>query len=180
MREQIRLPVADSYNNLGAIAATNNDYASAVKFFERAAEWNPTLDGLDYNWGRAAFAGSQFAEAIPPLSRYVSSHPEDLGGRAVLGISEFMAGNYRGCIEALQPAIGKPGVAPQAEYVYAESLVRTDQVASGIERLRAIEKSHPEILDVHQALADAYTAASRPDDAQKEIEICNQLKARTE
>ena len=30
MREQIKLPVADSYNNLGAIAATNNDYSDAV------------------------------------------------------------------------------------------------------------------------------------------------------
>ena len=70
MREQIRLPVADSYNNLGAIAATNNDYSDAVTYFERAAVWNPSLEGLDYNWGRAAFAGSQFADAIMPLSRY--------------------------------------------------------------------------------------------------------------
>ena len=248
MREHIRLPVADSYNNLGAIAATNNDYSSAIKFFERAAEWNPTLEGLDYNWGRAAFAGSQFAEAIMPLSRYVGAHPDDLGGRAVLGISQFMAGNYRGCIETLGTAIGKSGIAPQAEYVYAESLVRTDQVASGIERLRVIEKAHPEIPDVHralgealelrgereaslielrtaiglspsdadshydlgemeledgdkvaaiseletasrllpdsvkfhQALADAYTAALRPAEAQKEIEICNLLRARAQ
>ena len=57
MREQVRLPVADSYNNLGAIAATNNDYSRAVTYFERAAVWNPSLEGLDYNWGRAAFAG---------------------------------------------------------------------------------------------------------------------------
>ena len=71
MREQVRLPVADSYNNLGAIAATNNDYSSAVTYFERAAVWNPSLEGLDYNWGRAAFAGSQFADAIMPLSRYL-------------------------------------------------------------------------------------------------------------
>ncbi len=30
LKEQVRLPVADSYNNLGAIAATNSDYSSAV------------------------------------------------------------------------------------------------------------------------------------------------------
>ena len=58
IKEQVRLPVADSYNNLGAIAATNNDYSGAVTYFERAAVWNPLLEGLDYNWGRAAFAGS--------------------------------------------------------------------------------------------------------------------------
>ena len=155
LREQIRFPVADSYNNLGAIAATNNDYSDAVKYFERAAVWNPSLDGLDYNWGRAAFAGSQFAEAVLPLSRYLRSHPDDMGARSVLAISQFMTGNYRGCIEALEPAIGKSDLAPQAEYVYAESMIRTGRIVSGVERLVALEKSHPEIPDVHRALGEA-------------------------
>ncbi len=155
LREQIRFPVADSYNNLGAIAATNNDYSDAVKYFERAFVWNPSLDGLDYNWGRAAFAGSQFAEAVMPLSRYLKLHPDDTGARSVLAISQFMTGDYRGCIEALEPAIGKSDLAPQAEYVYAESMIRTGRIASGVERLIALEKSHPEIPDVHRALGEA-------------------------
>ena len=69
--------------------------------------WNPSLEGLDYNWGRAAFAGSQFADAIMPLSRYVKSHPDDVGARSVLAISQFMTGTIHGCIEALEPVIGK-------------------------------------------------------------------------
>jgi len=180
LKEQIKLPMADSYNNLGAIAATNSDYSGAVKYFERAAEWNPSLEGLDYNWGRAAFAGSQFADAVMPLSRYVKAHPNDAGGRSVLAISQFMVGNYRGCVDALEPAVGKTELAPQAEYVYADSLVRTGQVASGTERLAALEKAHPEIPDVHRALADAYTAALRPADAQKEMAAYNQLRARVQ
>jgi tetratricopeptide (TPR) repeat protein len=246
MKEQIRLPVADSYNNLGAIAATNNIYSDAVTYFKQAAVWNPSLDGLDFNWGRAAFAGSQFADAILPLSRYVKAHPEDTGARSVLAISQFMTGNYHASIEALEPAIGKTDLAPQAEYVYAESMIKTGRIAAGMERLRALEKSHSEIPDVHRALgealgqqgekqlaleelhiavhlspsdadshydlgkmdienadsaaaipeleaatrliptsekfhgelANAYMAAFRPIDAQKEIEICNQLRGR--
>jgi tetratricopeptide (TPR) repeat protein len=155
MREQIRLPVADSYNNLGAIAATNNNFSDAVTYFKHAAKWNPSLEGLDYNWGRAAFAGSQFADAIMPLSRYVKSHPDDSGARSVLAISQFMTGNYPGCIEALEPSIGKTYLAPQAEYVYAESMIRTGRIAPGAERLAALEKLHPEIPDVHRALGEA-------------------------
>jgi tetratricopeptide (TPR) repeat protein len=248
LKEQVRLPVADSYNNLGAIAATNNDYSDAVTYFERAAVWNPSLEGLDYNWGRAAFAGSQFANAIMPLSRYLTAHPDDIGARSVLAISQFMTGNYPGCVEVLQSAIGKVDLTPQAEYVYAESMIRTGRIASGAERLGALEKLHPEIPDVHRALgeafdqqgekqraveelrtaiqlsprdadshydlgkmdlesgdaaaaipelevaarllpdsekfhqklADAYTAAHRPADAQKEIEACNLLRARVQ
>jgi tetratricopeptide (TPR) repeat protein len=174
-REQIRLPVADSYNNLGAIAATNNDYLGAVRYFERAAGWNPSLEGLDYNWGRAAFAGSQFAGAIAPLSRYVKSHPDDVGGRSVLAMSQFMTGNYHGCIETLEPSIGRADLTPQAEYIYAESMVRTGQIASGTERLVALGKLHPEIPDVHRALGEALSQQGERQRALEEFRSAIQL-----
>jgi predicted Zn-dependent protease len=175
MRDQIRLPVADTYNNLGAIAATDNDYSHAVTYFKHAAMWNPSLEGLDYNWGRAAFAGSQFADAIPPLSRYVKSHPNDAGAQSVLAISQFMTGNYHGCIEALEPAIGKTDLAPQAEYVYAESMIRIGRIASGVERLEALEKVHPEIPDVHRALGEAWGQQGEKQRALEELRTAIQL-----
>jgi tetratricopeptide (TPR) repeat protein len=175
MKEQVSPAVADSYNNLGAIAATNANYSGAITYFQRAAVWNPSLEGLDYNWGRAAFAGSQFADAVMPLSRYLKTHPDDTGGRSVLAISQFMTGDYRGCIETLQSVIGKSDLVPQVEYVYAESMIKIGQIDPGTKRLEALEKLHPEIPDVHHALADAYTAALRPADAQKEMETYNTL-----
>jgi tetratricopeptide (TPR) repeat protein len=178
LREQIKFPVADSYNNLGAIAATDNDYSDAVKYFERAAVWNPSLEGLDYNWGRAAFAGSQFADAIMPLSRYVKSHPDDVGARSVLAISQFMTGNYPGCIKALEPMVGKTELAPQAEYVYAQSMIKTGRIADGAERLAALEKSHPEISDVHRALGEALVQQGQKQRALEEFRAATQLNPR--
>jgi tetratricopeptide (TPR) repeat protein len=175
MKDQIRLPVADSYNNLGAIAATNSDYSNAVKYFERSAVWSPSIEGLDYNWGRAAFAGSQFADAVMPLSRYVRSHPDDIGARSVLAISQFMTENYHGSIEALEPVIGKADLAPQAEYVYAESMVMTGRIASCIERLGALEKLHPEIPDVHRALGEALGQQGEKQRAIEELRTAIQL-----
>jgi tetratricopeptide (TPR) repeat protein len=174
-KEQLAPAMADSYNNLGAIAATNANYSSAVTYFERAAVWNPSLEGLDYNWGRAAFAGSQFADAVMPLSRYLKTHPDDTGGRSVLAISQFMTADFRGCIDTLQPVIGKSDLVPQVEYVYAASMIKTGQIDPGTKRLEALEKLHPDIPDVHRALADAYKAALRPADAQKEMETYNKL-----
>jgi tetratricopeptide (TPR) repeat protein len=178
LRDQIKLPAADSYNNLGAIAATNNDYSDAVMYFERAFVWNPLLEGLDYNWGRAAFAGSQFANAIMPLSRYLKAHPDDIGARSVLAISQFMTGNYPGCIDALEPAIGKADLAPQAEYVYAESMIKTGRTASGAERLGALEKAHPEISDVHRALGEVLAQQGNKQLAIEELRTSIQLSPR--
>jgi tetratricopeptide (TPR) repeat protein len=154
VRDKLKPAVADSYNNLGAIAATNSDYSSAVTYFERASEWNPSLEGLDYNWGRAAFAGSLYTDAILPLSRYVKSHPDDSGARSVLGLSQFLSGKYRDCVETLQP-LERTELAPQVEYAYASSLVESGQVRAGTERLLALERVHSEIPDVHRALAEA-------------------------
>lgn len=178
LKEQVRPAVADSYNNLGAIAATSSNYGTAITYFERAAEWNPSLEGLDYNWGRAAFAGSRFADAVAPLSRYLRSHPDDNGARSVLAISQFMTDNYKGCIATLQSARGKTDFVPQVEYVYAESLVMTGQTASGMERLEALEKSHPEIPDVHRALAEVLDHGGQRQKAMGELRTAIQLNAR--
>jgi tetratricopeptide (TPR) repeat protein len=177
-RERVKLAVADSYNNLGAIAATSADYSRAVTYFERAAAWNPSLEGLDYNWGRAAFAGSQFTDAIMPLSRYLKSHPDDIGARSVLAISHFMTGNYRGCIDVLEPAIGKVDLAPQTEYVYAESMIRTGHLAAGAERMEVLEKLHPEIPDVHRSLGEALGQQGEKHRALEEIRTAIRLSPR--
>jgi tetratricopeptide (TPR) repeat protein len=178
IREQLKLPIADSYNNLGAIAATNHDYPDAITYFEQASAWNPLLDGLDYNWGRAAFAGLRFGDAVPPLSRYVKAHPDDIGARSVLAISQFMTGNYHGCIEALQPYIGKLEIDPQVETVYAESMVRTGQITAGIALLDGIEKLHPEIPEVHRSLGEALGQSGDKQRAIAELSTAVQLNPR--
>ena len=91
---QVSPALADSYNNLGAIAAGSNEFATATGYFEKAAKWNPALEGLDYNWGRAAFSAEFYAQAVPPLSRYLAAHPQEQGARRVLGISYFMSKEY--------------------------------------------------------------------------------------
>jgi tetratricopeptide (TPR) repeat protein len=159
--------VADSYNNLGAIAASGKDYGEALTYFQHAEEWNPSLDGLDYNWGRAAFSASRFGDAIMPLSRHLRLHPEDSSVRVALGISQFMTRDYGGCLKTLQLAEKSSAAIPQVEYVYADSLVKTGQISSGMERLHSLEKLHPEIAEVHGALGDAL---ERQGERQKAIE----------
>jgi tetratricopeptide (TPR) repeat protein len=178
LREQLSPAVADSYNNLGAIAASNADYPTAVAFFERTAEWNPSLDGLDYNLGRAAFAGSLFADAIPPLTRYLRTQPADSGARSVLGISQFMVGKYQDCIETLRSVIDEGDLAPQVDYVYADSLVRTGQLNAGADRLAALAKAHPEIPEVHRALGEALERQGQIEPAREELETAVRLSPR--
>jgi Flp pilus assembly protein TadD len=87
IKVRIAPAIADSYNNLGVISASNKDYTQATIYFQDTAEWAPDLEGLDLNWGRAAFLGGQYEEAIPPLDRYLQSHPSDENARSMLTAS---------------------------------------------------------------------------------------------
>jgi tetratricopeptide (TPR) repeat protein len=148
--------IADSYNNLGAIAGGQENSRDALQDFERAAEWNSALPGLDYNWGRAAFAAGEYSQAIGPVSRYLKANPEDGGARAVLGLCLFFTRDYAGARLVLEPLDGKDGEAPQLQFAYAKSLIETGDVEGGVRRLAVLEKVNPDVSEVHRVLGEAY------------------------
>jgi tetratricopeptide (TPR) repeat protein len=160
--KQFTPAIADSYNNLGAIAGAENNYRLALQYFEQAGAWNPALPGLDYNWGRAAFAAGATSEAVAPLSRYVSAHPEDDGGRAVLGLSQFLSKDYTGARNTLAALADKAGQSAQVRFAFAESLVETNDLGAGTARLIALAKEYPDIADVHRSLGEVYALQNAP------------------
>jgi predicted Zn-dependent protease len=173
LENQLGPAIADSYNNLGAIASGDGKVGEGLEDFEKAAEWNPALPGLDYNLGRAAFAAGAYAESVGPLSRYVAAHPEEEGARAVLGLSEFIVKDYAGAAKTLQPMDGKTGEAPQLQYAYAASLVKTGDVRGGVARLLAIEKANPNAAEVHRVLGEAYGMTKAAD---AEVELAEAIR----
>jgi Flp pilus assembly protein TadD len=124
LEAKLSAPVADSYNNLGVIAARDNDYATAVDYFHHAAQWNPSLDGLDYNLGRAAYAAERFADAIAPLSRYLSSHPDNLETRSQLAVSLYKSQRYAAVLDTLAPILSTLRSDPKLADLYAQSQLR--------------------------------------------------------
>ena len=162
LEAQLAPAIADSYNNLGAIAASQNQFTAAVAAFGRAAEWNPRLPGLDYNWGRAAFAAGQSSEAIGPLQRYLGQHPEDDGARAVLGLCFYNQKRYKSTLDTLASLQNKTETAVQVRFVYADSLVQTGNISQGITQLEALAKQNPSVLDIHRALGNAYASTHQP------------------
>jgi tetratricopeptide (TPR) repeat protein len=169
--------IADSYDNLGTISAITQHYDEALSDFEQAAKWSPKLDGLDLNWGRAAFMASRFDEAVGPLGRYVAEHPGDTGVRVPLAISQFMTGDYAGCIATAKTITDNFDSIPQMAYVFAESLVQTGAVAEGERRLESLETAHPEIEDVHRSLGEVYESERDPLKAKRELRTAIVLNA---
>ena len=167
--EQVGPVIADSFNNLGAFSAQTQDYASASDYFKHASEWNPGMDGLDYNWGRAAFGARDYRQAAICLSRYMQAHPDDARPRVPLGMSQFMLSDYSSAINTLSPLGAQLDSVPLLAYAYAESLVKTGEADQGISRLESLEKAYPNLAMVPVALGDAFASQKQYQKAEVQL-----------
>jgi tetratricopeptide (TPR) repeat protein len=167
--QQVGAAVADSFNNLGAISAQNEDYVSASSYFKQAAEWNPAMDGLDYNWGRAAFGARDYPQAVICLSRYMQTHPDDARPRVPLGMSQFMQSDYSDAINTLSPLGAQLDTVPLLAYAYAESLVKTGDIDRGVYRLERLEEADPNLAVVPVALGEAFASQKQHQKAEAQF-----------
>jgi tetratricopeptide (TPR) repeat protein len=152
---QLGPAVADAYNNLGAIAAGNNDFASALGYFQKAFDWKPALDGLDFNWGKAAFLANQFDQAVGPLGRLLQAHPDNPWARTALGTSFFKLKRYGEALKTLQPMESKLDGDPQLGSIYAVCLVKTGEYDRGVAQLQTLAKKDPDAAATHEVLGEA-------------------------
>ena len=167
--KQLGPAIADGYNNLGVIAAINKDYSSAVEYFGQASTWNSRMDGLDINWGRAAFDAHQYVEAVGPLSRALQAHPDDTKLRTMLGISQYFVRDYGQVLSTLQPVETQVSDSPLLAYMYAESLMQTGNVKAGIDRLTALSQASPSNPLLHYSLGKAYASSGNNQKATEEF-----------
>jgi tetratricopeptide (TPR) repeat protein len=149
--------MAGSYSNLGLIAAVGKEYAEACAHFEQAAQWKPALEGLDTNWGKAAFAGRQYAQALPPLGRALRAHPEDVQVRSMLGVSQYRTHDSVNALQTFEPiqsqAENIPALASVLHGARGEKFASAGNHQQAVDELRAALKLNPADLEAKHALA---------------------------
>lgn len=152
----IKPAIADSYNNLGVIAAGRKNFPLALNYFHTAAEWQPSLETLDRNLGMAAFYANQFDQAVMPLQRHLRSHTTDTRARAALGLSLFALQRYADVRTTLRPIEAEVDADPGLKYAYAVSQLKSGDYNQGISRLRALESGDSDSADLHVLLGQAF------------------------
>jgi tetratricopeptide (TPR) repeat protein len=173
--KQIGPLMAGCYNNLGGIAAIDRDYARAADDFGRASYWNPSLKGVDGNWGRTAFAAQQYGQALGPLDRALQAHPEDVELRSMLGISEYETQSYAKAVKTLQPIEASLHTVPPRAFAYAQSMVKTGDFQNGLEWLRALVQTDPGNAIFHRALGEGYASSGNYPKGEEELRTATTL-----
>jgi tetratricopeptide (TPR) repeat protein len=157
--------LGNAYNNLGVIRAKHEQYVQASDYFRKAWRWTPDLEGLDRNWGLAAFRAQRFEEAAGPLARQLARQPSDSKARDALGVSYFMADQFGKTVETFQLELANLPDDPGVLYALGVSLVRTGDPANASRVFLDMLKKNPNVAEIHVLLGRAnadqnqYTAA---------------------
>ena len=148
--------VGEAYNTLGVAAAGQKDFAGAVAYFEKAAQWDPALDKVNRNLGMAAFYAAAFGKAIPALERELADNPGDLRIRAALALSYFSKENYPQTLRILAPIPAEVDSDPGLSAAYGVCLIKAGHYDEGTDRLKRLAAANPDSADVHAFLGSAY------------------------
>jgi tetratricopeptide (TPR) repeat protein len=169
IESQIGSMIASSYDNLGVHAAVGGEFATAAGYFRQAARWNSTVIGIDRKWGRAAFAAGDFSSAVAPLTRTLTSNPEDEMARSMLGLSLFNTHDYARAFKVLEPMEAKLEQNSPSQLAYLGSMAIAGDAAKGTAQLKTLEAAHPESPEIHRLLGEAYAARKQYPQAVKEF-----------
>jgi tetratricopeptide (TPR) repeat protein len=170
--------LASSYNDLGVMRAKDSKFAEASEFFKQAASWNPSLAGLDRNWGFASFKAEQYADAVPPLERHLAAHPDDAFVRQLLGLSYFIEEKYPKTVEVLRPFSKNPPDDPGLLFAWGTALVRTRQSEAAADIFRRLLVQNAKNASVHFLLGQAYAQQEDYPNAATEFKAALQLDPR--
>jgi tetratricopeptide (TPR) repeat protein len=167
--------LASSYNDLGVMRAKESKFAEASEFFKQGAAWNPSLPGLDRNWGFASFKAEQYSEAVPALERCLAAHPDDAFVRQLLGLSYFIEEKYSKTVEVLQPFSKSPPDDPGLLFAWGTALVRTRQSEAAADIFRRLLLQNANNASVHFLLGQAYAQQQDYANAGSELKSALQL-----
>lgn len=155
--------LAAAYVNLGAAYLQTAKYAEAAGALKRALELNRDLPGAEQMLGIALLSEGYAQEAIPHLER--------AGATNALGVAQLKAGKLPEALTNLQAALGKnPNDADLLYYLGQASGMLSKN------SFDALLAEFPNSPRAHQSMGDAYAAARRTGEAEREYREALRLR----
>ena len=170
--------LSSSYNDLGVMLAKSAKFTEAAEFFKQAAVWRPDLPGLDRNWGFACFRAELYSEAVPPLERQLTVHPDDSFIRQLLGLSYSVLENYAKVVDVLHPFLEHPPDDPGLLFAWGTALVRTRKSETAAIIFRRLVEQNANNASVHLLVGQAYAQQEDYARALAELKTALQLDPR--
>lgn len=152
----------------------SGDEKSAGNAFDDLFQRFPTAENAHYLYGYLMYSFDPDS-ALPQFRKELEIAPKNANAMIMLSWSLIMRNKPD---EALPYAKQAAAIEPQlaaAQLVFGRSLLDTGDLDAGIEHLEQGLKLEPANLEIHIALAKAYSKSGRNQDARRERTLCLEL-----
>jgi tetratricopeptide (TPR) repeat protein len=154
------------------------DYARAVESFRRALDRDPSLPKAHYYAGLAQLRWQHPNEASEEFVAALNLSPDDPDAKIGLGFVYLEQGKQTEATELFRSILASHPENGNANYQLGKLLLDAGSVKEAIAHLESAAHALPQSDYVHYQLQAAYRKDSRIEDADRELQLYKELKAR--
>jgi tetratricopeptide (TPR) repeat protein len=163
---------------VGQLWTDMGDYAHAVLSFHHALDREPALERAHYFAGLAQLRWEHENEAIEEFTAALNLNPDDADAKVGLGYIYMQQAKQSEAIELFRSVIATHPHNGNAQYQLGKLLLDSGKVQEAVMHLEAAARALPQTDYVHYQLQSAYRKESRSADADRELQIYRELKAK--
>jgi tetratricopeptide (TPR) repeat protein len=150
------------------------DEKAAKLEFYATFERFPAVANAHYLYGSLLFP-THPDHAIEEFKRELEISPSNAGAQMMVAWDSLMRRDFSTALTYAEKAESENPGSPATQLVLGRALVETGDLKNGTELLEKESKLEPDNLEIHFALAKAYSKSGRPDDARRERLLCLEL-----
>ena len=157
-----------------ALKFLGGDEQGAQAAFANLFERFPTTENAHYLYGYLLYTFDPDA-ALPEFRKELDVDPNNANALIMLSWALVMRSRPEDALPYAKNAAALEPQSAASQLVFGRSLLDTGDVAGGIEHLEQGLKLEPNNLEIHIALAKAYSKSGRDEEARRERALCLEL-----
>jgi tetratricopeptide (TPR) repeat protein len=163
---------------VGQLWADMTDYARAVETFHRALDRDPSSMKAHYYAGLALVRWEHSDEAAEEFKAALNLSPDDPDAKNGLAFVYLEHGKQAEATELFRSVVASHPENGNANYQLGKLLLEAGSVKEAVAHLEVAARALPQSDYVHYQLQAAYRKDSRIEDADRELQLYKELKAR--
>jgi tetratricopeptide (TPR) repeat protein len=164
---------------VGQLWTEIGDYARAIAVLNRALQSDPLLPKAHFYAGLADIRWEHWSDARSELQAELASHPGDPDAMYHLGFVDLQESKIDDAAKLFEQVIAAHPDYANAQYELGKILIDRGQLQQAVPHLEAAARLNPEKDYVHYELQAAYRKESRIADADRELAVYQELKAKS-
>ena len=158
-----------------AFVFMSGDEKAAQQEFGKLFQRFPTAENAHYLYG-SLLSPTDPDQALTEFKRELEISPSNAAAQLMMAWDSLTRNDSATALAYAKKVVAQEPTLPLARLVLARSLVETGDITGGTELLEKELQLEPDSLEIHFALARAYSKSGRKEDARRERRLCLRIE----